>query len=272
MHNNKPRQAVVLLNSAPNWAKDFAPDALRGSSVLCIGGFDPSGGAGVLADARMIEALGGHACALITLHTCQGRTRWAGASAAPLEQLHQQWRALHGSLPIHAIKIGALANLEQAIWVAELICALGVPAVLDPVRHSSSGGALSDDGAIQHLLAHVQLITPNHDEAAALFGTDSPASAPCAVLVTATDQAQQQGAKRIRHELYGQGQTTYWDSPLLEGRFRGSGCMLASAIAGYLGRDYSLQQAITESLRAVELSLRQAWTFDDGVHLPRIPR
>ena len=261
-----------MLISAPNWAKDFAPDALRGCSVLCIGGFDPSGGAGILADARMIEALGGHACALITLHTSQGRTQWTHASAAPLAQLRQQWQSLHGSLPIHAIKIGALANLEQARWVAELIATLNVPTVLDPVRLSSSGGALSDDTAIRHLLGHVQLITPNKDEAAALFGTHSPDAATCAVLVTATDQAQQQGASAIRHELYAKDQRAHWDSPLLAGRFRGSGCMLASAIAGYLGRRYSLHQAITESLHAVELSLRQAWTFDDGVHLPRIPR
>lgn len=240
--------------------------------MLCIGGFDPSGGAGVLADARMIEALGGHACALITLHTCQGRTRWTGASAAPLEQLREQWQSLHNSLPIHAVKIGALANAEQARWVTALIQSLGVPAVLDPVRRSSSGGTLSDDAAIHHLLSQVQLVTPNQEEAAALFGSNGPDSAPCNVLVTATDQAQQQGASVIRHELYAQGQRAHWDCPLLEGRYRGSGCMLASAIAGYLGCDYSLQQAITESLHAVELSLRQAWTFADGVHLPRMPR
>ncbi len=271
MHNNKALHAVVSLKSAPIWTADFSRDALRECSVLCIGGFDPSGGAGVLADVRIIEALGGHASALITLNTSQGRTTWTGASAQPLELIVEQWQSLRGSLPIHAIKIGALANTDQADWLIDLIETLQVPAVLDPVRRSSSGGVLSHDPALKRLLAHCSVVTPNREEAEALFDNGDVHTAPCPVLITGADSALRDGAPHIQHDLYTQGQHTQWHGALLPGRYRGSGCMLASALAGFLGQKQALEHAVPLALNAVEHMLRHAWHFDDGVHLPKTP-
>lgn len=272
MHNNKAPQGVVLLKSAPNWRADFSRDALRECCVLCVGGFDPSGGAGILADARMLNALGGHACALVTLNTSQGRSSWRSASAQSVDLLREQWQGLADSLPIHAIKIGAVANAEQIAWLIELITDLKVPVVLDPVLTSSSGGHLSAAQDLMALLDHCTVITPNRAEAEALLGPTDPHDAPCAVLITGSDAAQQAGQTTAHHQLYAQGQLSRWESPVLPGRYRGSGCMLASAIAGFLGRGLTLENALDRGLAAVQPMLKHAWRFEDGVHLPRAPQ
>ena len=263
---------MVLPVNAPTWAADFSRSALRECCVLCVGGFDPSGGAGILADARMLNALGGHACALVTLNTSQGRASWRSASAQPVALLREQWQGLADSLPIHAIKIGAVANAEQIAWLTELITDLKVPVVLDPVLTSSSGGDLSAAQDLVALLDHCTVITPNRAEAETLLGPTNPHDAPCAVLITGSDAAQQTGQTTALHQLYAQGQLSHWENPVLLGRYRGSGCMLASAIAGFLGCGLTLEDAVGHGLAAVQPMLKHAWRFEDGVHLPRAPQ
>lgn len=250
---------------------------LCNTNILIIGGFDPSGAAGVLADARMVSWLGGHPSALVSVQTVQNRISHRSSEAEPLPRLQAQWDALEATAPkIAAVKIGALANPAQARWLAGRLADLDCPIVLDPVISSSAGTALSAPLALKELAPLASIITPNRAEALQLFGCDRAApvwstDCPAPLLITGTDQAQHEGHPHIVHRLLTSDGLLDLPTPLYSGRYRGSGCLLASALACQLAAGRPLPEACRSALDAVEAWLQAAWLFDDGIHLPRAP-
>lgn len=237
--------------------------------ILCIGGLDPSGAAGLAADLQVVYALGGHAAVLTTLQTVQGRSHWGRAEPVNLALLREQFAALKRDLPIAGVKIGAVASTAQAEWLVTALQDLAVPAVLDPVLASSSGGHLSPPAALRHLAAAVQLCTPNRQEAEILFGlspdeTAWPADCPTALLVT-------DGAGSGRNLLLTDSDLCSFDWPRRPGTYRGSGCRLATAICCHLAAGATLEAACTAAQHLVADWIAAAWQHADGRHLPRPP-
>lgn len=143
--------------------------------ALTIAGFDPSGGAGVLADARTFAALGFHATAAITSLTFQNRGRMFGAVHQSGEAVRAQVMPLLDDYKIVCSKIGMLPTSEVVREVARLFREIDLPApVVDPVMISTSGRRLMDadawDSLITDLLPRARLITPNIHEAEQLTG------------------------------------------------------------------------------------------------------
>ena len=137
--------------------------------ALTIAGFDPSGGAGVLADAQTFVALGCRAAAVITSITFQNSERVFGA-------LHQSGTAVRDQiLPLlqvlpKAVKTGMLPTREIVLEVARLFRETGLPApIVDPVMISSSGQRLMDEDAVEAMISELlplaRLVTPNISEA-----------------------------------------------------------------------------------------------------------
>lgn len=137
--------------------------------ALTIAGFDPSGGAGVLADARTFVALGCRAAAVITSITFQNPERVFGA-------LHQSGAAVRDQIrplleePPKAVKTGMLPTREVVSEVARLFRETALPApIVDPVMISSSGHRLIDQDAVDSLTSEIfpiaRLVTPNIPEA-----------------------------------------------------------------------------------------------------------
>lgn len=243
---------------------------LRNKTILCIGGFDPSGCAGVLADLRMLQYLGAHSCALLTCHTVQNRTRYQASTAVSTADLRRQWRALVSQSKIDGIKIGAIANSAQADWLADAIASLAIPKVYDPVLNSSSGGALGSIAAAQGLIPLMSLSTPNYEEATALFGHPTEQQL-YPLLITGTDSPQDSESNLIIHRLVGTTQAQSWSVARRDGQYRGSGCLLASAITAYLVAGMDINEACTQALSCVDDFLAHAQLFPDGVHIPRAP-
>jgi hydroxymethylpyrimidine kinase/phosphomethylpyrimidine kinase len=143
--------------------------------VLTIAGFDPSGGAGVLADIKAIAAHGGFGAAVITSLTYQNTQAVYGAAHQSAATVRQQVEPVLLDFAVAAIKTGMLPTSEIILTVAELIEQHALPNfVLDPVIRSTSGFDLIDDGALQalreHLLPLAAVITPNMAEAERLTG------------------------------------------------------------------------------------------------------
>lgn len=244
--------------------------------ILCIGGLDPSGAAGILADARMVESQACRVAALNLLDTWQGPSRFGGAIPTPLDTLQRQWEALFTEERPAAVKIGAVADIRQADWLAAALEPLQLPLVIDPVLLSSSGGQLGNAAAIRRLAPLASLLTPNRREASELFGLseDDPGwspSCPAPLLVTGADHASEQGLRQIEHRLLQPGATHRFGTRLRPGRYRGSGCLLASAIACALARGESLPAACVASLEVVDRWLARAVRLNGDIHLPQRP-
>ena len=151
----------------------------RVPNVLSIAGSDPSGGAGIQADLKTIQATGGYGMAAITALTAQNTRGVTGVHTPPASFLTEQLDTISADVRIDAIKIGMLAKAEVIAAVASWLGSLEQkPAVvLDPVMVATSGDRLLDAASsFDALLALVDVVTPNVPELAALVSAERATS------------------------------------------------------------------------------------------------
>lgn len=222
--------------------------------VLCAGGHDPTGGAGLTADTEAVRAVGAHALGLVTCLTTQDTCGLSGVFPQPAEQIASQWRALFNDSAVAAIKIGLLGSVAIAQGIEDLVRAHSdLPVVLDPVLASGAGDPLADAALIERLRHDMPgvctLMTPNLPEAQTLTGEEDPEDCAAAlrragcrwVLITGTHAAEAEVVNR----LYGpDGRRQVWRWPRLPHHYHGSGCTLASAIAARLASGDDLVEAV----------------------------
>lgn len=144
-------------------------------AVLTIAGFDPSGGAGIIADVKTLQAFGCRPLAAITSLTFQNSQGVFGAIHQSAESLRSQVQPIVEEFRIAAVKIGMLPHIEIVLAVARLVREMNLPApVVDSVLRSSSGHELMAEAAIEVMLSELmplaRVITPNIPEAETLTG------------------------------------------------------------------------------------------------------
>src|SRR5262249_34180575 len=143
------------------------------SVALVIAGLDPSGGAGILLDARVMTEMGVYAAGVVTALTEQD-TRGV-YDVKPVDHVlvaHQIGRVV-ADLNVAAVKIGMLGSARVARAGLSGLAGVRAPIVLDPILRSSSGAAMLDDpAALDPLIARATLVTPNVDEATELGGVE----------------------------------------------------------------------------------------------------
>jgi len=261
--------------------------------ALTIAGFDPSGGAGVLADVRTFAAFGFQAVAAITSVTFQNTARIFGAVHQTGEAVRAQVLPLLEEYGIICAKLGMLPTREVVSEVARLFQETDLPRpVVDAVTRSSSGQRLMEEGAlavlVKELLPLAQLVTPNIPEAETLTGiiitseTDMRRAAAIiremgagAVLIkgghlraqeavgrrqTAGEKTEDRSGEAI-DVLDNEGKVTVFRERRIRGaELHGSGCILSAAIAAGLGKGLTLEDSVGAAksfvLEAIRNSVR----------------
>ncbi|HXU34756.1 MAG TPA: bifunctional hydroxymethylpyrimidine kinase/phosphomethylpyrimidine kinase [Blastocatellia bacterium] len=258
--------------------------------VMTIAGFDPSGGAGILADIKTIAAFDCFGVAAVTSLTFQNTMGVAGAHHQSIDTVRRQIATLFDDFEIAAIKTGMLPTREIVVEVASIIKAKSVPiVVVDPVLVSSSGFRLVEEGVAEALRSDLfplaSLVTPNISEAQLLSGEeikDLPggrlaaelilAMGPDAVLITGGD-AESDSATDLLFDERGSG--TYSAERIKSRNTHGTGCTLASALACLLARGHELRTAIPIAKRYVVEAMLSAPDLGHGHgplnHLPAGP-
>jgi len=267
--------------------------------VLTIAGFDPSGGAGIIADARTLLAFGCRPVAAITSLTFQSSEMFFGSIHQTAGSLWAQIEPLVKEFRIAAVKIGMLPTSDLVLEVARLVRETNIPApVLDPVLYSSSGYELMEPAAreawLTELMPLARLITPNIPEAEILTGmpirNESDMRAAAAKLRERGSRAVLVKGGHLKQRSRVRGQTSEQSGPqlkaidvldddgtvtVLRGEWidgppvRGTGCMLSAGIAAGLARDMNLQESVSAAKRFVEDVFRCA---RDGAPDPAMPR
>ncbi|MEP6569401.1 MAG: bifunctional hydroxymethylpyrimidine kinase/phosphomethylpyrimidine kinase [Acidobacteriota bacterium] len=255
--------------------------------ALTIAGFDPAGGAGVLADIRTFAAFGLPGAAAITSITFQNHSAVFGAIHQTPEAVRAQVEPLLEGFTIVCGKTGMLPTSEVVIEVARLFRDFDLPRpVVDPVIRSSSGRRLMNEDAIDLLVAELlplaRLVTPNIPEAARLTGMTIKSESDMrratavirkmgarAVLIKGGHLGEQaKGSKQNAESeeaidvLDDEGQVTVFRAPRVSGaELHGSGCILSAAIAAGLGKGMALEDSVGAAksfvLAAIRDSLRQ---------------
>jgi hydroxymethylpyrimidine kinase/phosphomethylpyrimidine kinase len=240
--------------------------------ALTIAGFDPSGGAGILADARTFTAFGFQASAAITSITFQNEAGVFGAVHQTAEAVRNQLTPLVKSRRFVCAKTGMLPTREVVSEVARLFREAKLPSpVVDPVIISSSGQRLMEESALEVLIAELlplaRLLTPNISEAQTLAAMEITSEAAMraaagkirklgvrAVLIKGGHlRAPENGPSATLDEvaidlLDDDGTVTVFrERRLLGAELHGSGCILSAAIAAGLGKGMTLEEAVDEA-------------------------
>lgn len=219
--------------------------------ALTIAGFDPSAGAGVLADVKTLEANGVYGLAACTALTVQNDVRFERVSWVGLADIQDQIRLLLARFAIDFVKIGLIESLPvlQALitWLKAHNPAVRI--VWDPVLRATAGYEFHprpEAALLQAICQELAFLTPNRPEALRLLPAASPEAAAealaawCPVLLKgghaegdfATDVLL---TPEVRHTLA---------SPRLpHGEKHGSGCVLSAAILARLALGDALPEA-----------------------------
>lgn len=248
--------------------------------ALSIAGHDPSGGAGLQADIEALDAMGCHAVTALTCVTIQDTSRMHRLVPIEARLVREQAEAILADMPVAAIKIGVLASVDIVHAIhALLIQYPHLPVVLDPVL--AAGGdnaALAGDDTLsalrELLLPLATVLTPNGPEALRLAAAgDDPDDWATAlqargchyVLITGGHEP---GAEVV-NRLYSDGallESYHW--PRLPGRYHGSGCTLASAIAGLLAQGFEMRAAVQQAQQYTWATLQHGFAAGRGQQLP----
>ena len=231
--------------------------------VLVFSASDPSSGAGMQADILTLVSLGCHPLSALTALTVQDTVGVQSVQAVSAELLEQQARTVLEDMPVAAFKIGMLGSVENVLAVAEIVSDYPeIPLIFDPVLASGRGDELSSEEVIsairEMLLPQTTLLTPNAPEARRLAESDEDDGEPsmdvCAqrliemgaqyVLITGTHE----NTPKVINTLYGPDGVVRRDAwERLPGSYHGSGCTLASAIAGCIAGGASMEDAVRDA-------------------------
>ena len=247
--------------------------------VISIAGSDSSGGAGIQADLKTFSALGVYGATAITAITAQNTQGVNSQFALDPQMVYDQIAAVMDDIEPSVVKIGMLSNTAIVEAVAKALHDYRPSfIVLDPVIVSSTGHRLlsieAQETIKEKLIPIADLLTPNIPEMKAL--TDSSLSS----LEEKKEAAQQLfnlGAKAILlkggHEegemktdvLFVSQQSTdngqqtlsmFTSETVVTNNTHGTGCTLSSAIAAFIARGLSLEDAISEAKNYVTEAIR----------------
>ena len=247
--------------------------------VLCIGGLDPSGGAGLQADIEAVASCGGHALPIASCLTVQNSVQAMSVSAVDTELIRQQASALIDDMHIASCKIGVVPNKAVAVIISEILARLpNVPTVYDPVLSASHGCEFSNtetNKAIKEiLLPVVTVVTPNLSELTTLANNNgdiiSQAKSLCQlganyVLATGADS----DSDNVHNTLFtGSGIKQEYQWPRLPHHYHGSGCTLSSALACYLALNFDISEAVIKAQQFTWKSLQNAQQIGHGQWIP----
>jgi hydroxymethylpyrimidine/phosphomethylpyrimidine kinase len=161
-----------------NIISDRYPGAEQGSGrpyVLSIAGFDPSAGAGILADIKTFEGNGAYGFGAVSALTWQNDIEFARVEWIDPGKIIEQVSMLLKRFDIRFIKIGLIESMDVlTTLISYLQSAIEDPVIIyDPILKASAGFVFHTDAAKEQFLKtlpDVYCITPNIPEAQQLFG------------------------------------------------------------------------------------------------------
>lgn len=243
--------------------------------ILVIGGLDPSGGAGITADARVLQLHGAQALPIVTALTVQNRFGFTRCEPVADDLVRAALTAAIADGPIHAIKLGLLASAGQADWLAEWLSpfAQHVPIVVDPVLSATAGGYDSPVALAksyrQQLVPLATVFTPNLLELAAVFGDEPLARSFASGCSSVLTKGGHGAGATLQDELaFQDGVQRYQHQRLLVGSVHGTGCALASSLAALLVQGHSLTTAVQLAIDYVQRCL-SAMALEQAAAHPR---
>jgi hydroxymethylpyrimidine kinase/phosphomethylpyrimidine kinase len=246
-------------------------------TLLTIAGFDPTAGAGITADLKTFAAHNCYGIAAVTALTVQTSEGVLAIHPTPAPVLEAQLEALAGDVTIAAIKIGMLANRDNARVVAEFLGRKQFPhVVLDPIIVSTTGFELLDAKGVEFLktdlIRHATVITPNVPEAQTLSGievknVDGAKEAARKLFEMGAKAVVIKGGhleKPVDLVFNGTEFLTFGSDRVRSENTHGTGCTFASAVAAALAEGKQLPDAVVLAKAYVTKAIEKGFGIGKG--------
>lgn len=220
--------------------------------AVSIAGFDPTGGAGVLADVKTFEQHRVLGFGVLSATTIQTESTFLEVHWFSTDDVINQLEPLVESYELTHVKIGIIHSLEGLneilTWLHKVIPLCQV--VWDPVLSASSGFRIHDEldsKLLVEVLKKVTLITPNVPEAQILTGQQDELEAGrwlsewTNVLLKGGHSSERRGVDL----LFSAGKITRFEVQIEAEKYpkHGSGCILAASITAALAKGKPLEEA-----------------------------
>lgn len=232
--------------------------------ALTIAGFDPSGGAGVLADVKTFEQHRVTGFAINTGNTIQTEKICYEMRWTELDFVLRSIQILFKNYTVKAVKIGIVPSLDYLKEIVFTVKKLSpeTKIVWDTVLKSSSAFDfmnIQNQTLFIEILRQVDLITPNYNEILQLTTNEIDAdiiaaslSEYCAVLLKGGHRLNEIGVDY----LYTKNKVLrLLPKTTLLFEKHGSGCVLSSAIAANIALGQDLKTACTNAKNYIEIYL-----------------
>ncbi len=230
------------------------------SIVLSVAGFDPSAGAGVLADIKTFEASFVYGLAICTANTFQTDQSFLRCDWFKIEDVEQQIEILSNRFSIEVVKIGIVPNFNFLEKVADKIlknnplCKI----IWDPVYKSSTGFQFFDtewtNEDRNRVLSKLYLLTPNTAESKVFSKCEDALdggkylSQFCSVLLKGGHSS----VSSSSDILFAHSKEIVFESDRFKTQGKhGSGCVLSASIAAQLSLGCSLEEACVEAKKYI---------------------
>jgi hydroxymethylpyrimidine/phosphomethylpyrimidine kinase len=253
-------------------------------TALSIAGFDPSGGAGVIADARAMASVGIFPVSVITALTLQNTAEVTSVKKVDDVTVAGQLDTLFKDIRPAASKTGMLPTIKHVEIVAERSHLLG-RLIVDPVFRSTSGAQLADEEAVEAIISKLipacDLVTPNLAEAERITG----------LTIRTQDDARQ--AARSIHAMGAQAVCVtggHWSGDPIDllydgdsfrvlsssvgrihGEFHGTGCFFSASATAHLALGMDVLAAVQDARQHTLSAIANAVHPGKGMSVPWPP-
>ena len=253
--------------------------------ILTFGVSDPVGALGVQGDLAAFAAHGCHALSAVTALLVADSARVEDMQEVDPDLVVDQARVLLEDMPVAAFKVGAIASLEQASGIAEIVSDYpDVPLILDPFLSALPDSGLADDDMLtairQILVPMANVLVLSQVELARMAETwrEGPSEGMldadvaeltgtgCEyVLVTGTAGS---GGARANTLYDADGVVAQFDWQHLPGPFVGAGSTLSAALAAQMARGLDAAAALQAAQEYTTGALAHAQRFGMGKYVP----
>jgi hydroxymethylpyrimidine/phosphomethylpyrimidine kinase len=246
--------------------------------VLTIAGSDCSGGAGIQADLKTFSALGVFGMSVIVSIVAENTSRVIDIQDVLPDMIEKQIDAVFEDIDVDAVKIGMLSTPQCMEVVAGKLRQYNPRnVVIDPVMYAKNGCPLmqptSIDTLIKTIIPLADVLTPNIPEAEKIADMEIKTYTD---MESAAKKIQSMGCKAVIIKgghavgdatdiLYDGNKIYYYKASRIDTKnTHGTGCTFSSAIAAYLSKGLSVENAVSRAKEYVTTAITHALPIGKG--------
>ena len=126
--------------------------------ILVIGGHDPTGGAGIIADIETAAHFKFHALSILSCTTIQSTSKMNKVNPMPKNYIYQSFQEIIKEFKIDVIKIGLLPSIQSSKEVFKILNnskIKNMPIILDPIIKTGSNTRVTNHNNLKFLVKNI---------------------------------------------------------------------------------------------------------------------